>query len=734
MFRPSGGYPRYLFTASCGGFFTLPLFLLGKPSRSLIKCLPAMSPEIREIIDNDKFYLGSVRAVAERLPADDGELDQWIAEAVSTHDQGALHFLVCAAALIGRPIGSHHLRAGFSMLTSVHRTICLIWKMQGDVPADLLHAVRHTALAPDMHAMALLAIQAWCAEHREGVCPPDLVTEARLLAHDGKNDPIKIGCLWGLSDRLKDPRLEAILVERCSGRDLAGVRKAGIDVANAFLTFTKGTIDIFLVAEDDRRITTSGPLRRAVGRIGRNDPCSCGSGKKYKRCCEDKDKERLRHSSTVAGMTAAEVKARPEEQLTPARLEKMTGHDIARLNPALVKPDLHREYLVKLTAFKLLDEAVAAFETIGCHDEDVADVWHFTLFWITQKQRLDLARRMLALRCQHGPADDRLKPAARLLLCSDDPPRYLEMLEHLCGEAVRTANDNFCQDLTCGLLYSPLRALGILVARSYLPLGSKKNATFILEEIQRARDRLDLPHEEPFTDILEKRLNDTSQETGAEAAALQKSRRLLAEKAAEIRDRNEKLAQIQRDIRRHEKQLPAATASTPKTDAEQEALRTLREKLAATSASLRAANEERTVLRRQAMEAITQAEAERAKQPAPAAPSSDDETSGDDSALTLPGGIDSHQLPRPIDFPRRFHATLSHLPTQIGRAAMILIGRIAAGESAAFTGVVRLRAAPDVLRVRIGRDHRLLFRLHPDRVELVDLINRRDLERRIEKL
>jgi SEC-C motif-containing protein len=27
------------------------------------------------------------------------------------------------------------------------------------------------------------------------------------------------------------------------------------------------------------------PLRRDAPKIGRNDPCSCGSGKKYKKCC-----------------------------------------------------------------------------------------------------------------------------------------------------------------------------------------------------------------------------------------------------------------------------------------------------------------------------------------------------------------------------------------------------------------------------------------------------------------
>ena len=27
------------------------------------------------------------------------------------------------------------------------------------------------------------------------------------------------------------------------------------------------------------------PIRRQGPRLGRNDPCACGSGKKFKRCC-----------------------------------------------------------------------------------------------------------------------------------------------------------------------------------------------------------------------------------------------------------------------------------------------------------------------------------------------------------------------------------------------------------------------------------------------------------------
>ena len=34
-----------------------------------------------------------------------------------------------------------------------------------------------------------------------------------------------------------------------------------------------------------------GSYRRKDKKIGRNDPCPCGSGKKYKNCCMNKDME-----------------------------------------------------------------------------------------------------------------------------------------------------------------------------------------------------------------------------------------------------------------------------------------------------------------------------------------------------------------------------------------------------------------------------------------------------------
>ena len=36
-----------------------------------------------------------------------------------------------------------------------------------------------------------------------------------------------------------------------------------------------------------------GPIRRSEPKLGRNDPCLCGSGKKYKKCCAERASEHV---------------------------------------------------------------------------------------------------------------------------------------------------------------------------------------------------------------------------------------------------------------------------------------------------------------------------------------------------------------------------------------------------------------------------------------------------------
>jgi len=49
---------------------------------------------------------------------------------------------------------------------------------------------------------------------------------------------------------------------------------------------------------------------------GRNDPCHCGSGRKYKQCCLEKDETAAREARTQASQASAES-AEPVHERTP---------------------------------------------------------------------------------------------------------------------------------------------------------------------------------------------------------------------------------------------------------------------------------------------------------------------------------------------------------------------------------------------------------------------------------
>jgi hypothetical protein len=55
----------------------------------------------------------------------------------------------------------------------------------------------------------------------------------------------------------------------------------------------------------------------------------------------------------------------------------------------------------------------------------------------------------------------------------------------------------------------------------------------------------------------------------------------------------------------------------------------------------------------------------------------------------------------------------------------------AAGDTSAFAGSRRLQANPAIVRQRIGIRHRLLFSVKGESLEIIDLIERKDLEKAI---
>jgi hypothetical protein len=158
-------------------------------------------------------------------------------------------------------------------------------------------------------------------------------------------------------------------------------------------------------------------------------------------------------------------------------------------------------------------------------------------------------------------------------------------------------------------------------------------------------------------------------------------------------------------------------------------LKELRRKVEELKSALNERHHERNDLRRELQKAHTDLETLRA------APAAADEAEPDhEEELLLPQDAPEVHPVRLIEFPNGFHQTLAVFPRHVARAAIIMTGRLAAGEPAAFVGALRLKGVPNVMRQRIGSDYRLFFRLHPGHLQVIDLINRKDFHHRLKTL
>ena len=664
------------------------------------------------------------------LPESDDELDEWIATAVRENDRTGFFYVLLAAVCRERRVDSRHLTHGVPMISHSSWIGIIAWKTHGEVAEHLLDALQNHRLTDVMRGETLLAATLWCRKYREGVVPPRLLVEARTLTRKPKlNEDTRVRLL-AVACLLKDEGLTRT-VEQTQQIPLAKVQAESDALALATMEIWEGAAVDSAPETPRPRIASGLTVRRAVERMSRNDPCPCGSGQKYKRCCFEKDQERLRHSSDIAGKTLEEVQESPEPYLTEARLMKFLGPELARLDPLKINRALLKYYFTMLAIHRQYGRAAEAFELLGYAD-DLEEIWSDVIYHATVAGNREHIRRLARWHPENGKSDDHLYTATAIVLLEEDPAQMFKTtVEHL-KKAIDDQDPECMVGLSRALMLTEFRIFGIYVARSMIPLLPKKEALKLLNYIFETRDAMNLPPDEYYSDVLDKRFAEEEPEEGKDSGELRTARRQLETKVAEARRIKEELGKLRREMSDREKKQAETIAASPRqtAPADDPRLQELRGKVGELKSILNERQEERASLRKDIQQAQAALETLRATTPAGGKTVAVDP----EEALVLPGEVTGNQPVRILEFPRKFHETLGRLPRQVARGAMAMLGRLAAGEPAAFVGVVQLKDCPNTLRQRIGIDHRLLFRLHADRVEVVDLINRRDLEKRIKTL
>ena len=689
-----------------------------------------------------KFFRAALLDLAAELPATDTELDELLAGAVAKRENEAFTNMLLGALGAGRRIDAKQLVEGAALVPDPGYLAAAAMHVSGNVAAALIDAVTGGKMGIEREATALLLAGIWCKDRAKEPVPAALISQARTLARRASasflprpahDNPLAHLSLVALANLIRDESLLSVLKLDCF-----------VESDPYLQFFTQDLIDtvkdsaLGLVPERPGPVTHSGfTLRRAVARVGRNDPCPCGSGKKYKKCCIEKDHERLQESSSAAGLTTEELREQKELFLTKDELLGMRSYELARLDPAKVADSLKPLLINRLHAYDENDTVVGLFEKIGV-SEELEGHWQDAIHNVSIARRRDLLVRLLKLRGGPDKRIETLPLGARLLMLEESANPELELMEKAALEALKTGEDDSVLELAHFLLESRYPSLGIHVARSLLPTTHFFSVDVLFDSVLEARDKLNLSPVDPYQRIIDERFKE-SVDAHRDSAALKGALHNLESKDRELSKLRTQMADFQSELDRKEREIQrSATAKpsqteTPQSPGDATLLAELRHRAATLKEELKQRHNERNHLRRDLQSALGELEAMRQKAAEPR-DSAGDEAERTEEHFFLEEESLGLQPVRILEFPKKFLASIEPLPPTTVRNAMALLGRLAAGDETAFTGIKRLKANREIHRQRMGSDHRLLFRLHSDRLEVVALINRRDLERKIKSL
>ena len=689
-------------------------------------CLPGMgsiSAEARAMIDSRPFTRDGMRKLAALLPSDDAELSSWLSDAYAAHEAETFHTLWGAACAGERTLPTALIQPAYLMRCGALQVAWAAWRMKEAVAEELLRTLDSVPHGAEVRALFLFVAAAWWLKHHEGEeMPREIAHWVNLTSQEKKLSIHAIAYLKALVALLG---LWPLLRISAHSPGAIETRKQ--------LTWLRGILDgpfdRFLREQAVNIYEESLPQRRAVEDIGRNQKCHCGSEQKYKRCCEKKDRVRLSGSSSIPGMTCAEIAQEQHGLITIDRLHAMKPTELLHLDPKQIAPEGQDQFIFTLSLLGYFDAALAAFEHYGVPGH-LHSVWSTMFEHALKAWRPDVARRLLEI---FPDAEEKLgqkaHPGIKLLLVGDDPAKLLETTEAELRHQLEGGESEDLRRLVWTVMQSPYRSLGIFLARSLLPIVEEGLAPCIFESILEARAKLNLTPDDEFSDFMDERALRAARDH--DTAALDQAKEKLTTNNEQLRCAKEERAGLEREVKLLRKKEHASlhVAEKPADRSnyrEEEKIRELKAKIDRLSAVVSEGARERQALRQNTEKLTRENEAIRAAQEIPEK-SKDEE---DERDLEFEG----NQPVRLIDFPEDFAETLAQFPTHVGRAVMKRIGLIAAGDNAGFDKVKQIKAYPGVLRARVSDKFRLFFTLTPDRVRIIDLIWRDDLDRWIKQL
>jgi hypothetical protein len=590
--------------------------------------------------------------------------------------------------------------------------------------------------------------------------------------------------------RQRNPRALALLARVVRELDDPNVTSMAEDIVPAFLLDHDATLELTgaldqLLAESARDLakdipaaeprprTPGGITIRAAPKPGRNDICPCGSGKKYKRCCQDRQEVNF-SPSPVAGMSWEEFLQQTPDLLSDDALHALSLRDIALLNMRAMDRTSLSAVLGRTIRSRRWDLAARVIGAMAAQPKDGPALASFfreeLIRALISCAEFELARAH-SDRCEGGDGDGPLLgQRAALALAQGSSTSGVLLLQAaeraVLQEHLREDHDRFEMGLAFALL-DCVPALGILVARGCLKHDRPGDSEGLLEAIEEARDRLNLPPGDPAWDSWSAMVEGDLEPKGADDEDVEEeddenalpiamplagrapeaaptefhSRSSLSLERGTTERGEEEVKALQTALRESaarmgelERQLKAsqATASpgptvAPTAPALDVSTRRLHMKIDELKARIDDGNEERRELRRK----LAAASRTRATNDEPTPTTPQVKVDGE---VGVPVEVEERRVLAP-SVARRAADALRTVQSHVAAEAMRTVGSLCAADRAPWNRVKRAKDMRfPLLMARVGIHHRLLFRADEGVLEVLDLVTRENLDTTLKRL
>ena len=467
----------------------------------------------------------------------------------------------------------------------------------------------------------------------------------------------------------------------------------------------------------DEEVLLPFTVRRPVAKIGRNDPCHCGSGKKYKRCCLEKDRARLADPSPYRGLTMEEAKREPGRHGDPGIFLEMTPEEL----DAADKKALASELLLGLfeacmergkfaAASAALDEIEGRGDALSPEVDLHRDALVYRAF---VRGEPDFAREEMARRKGPHTFESSLNLVTSLLAVDRLPDELLSV-----EAAVRQMLDEQRDlvDLADAVSVGGLPGLAIVITRAAAAIRGDADRAVMEDILYDDRKRLEIDEEDPSLWLLS---------TGGRPARRRRAEELdqlrarLAERETAISKVRSERDRLAGELGRRTLVEAVESTATPSPQVDDEEARRLKRKVEELQAELRQKQSERQELQRK----LRSGEGERSRNrgEAPAPPAADAET-----GEPLP---EDAQV-QPVVFTDVFYESVADLDDgRVVLRAQELAVRFAALDPATWKQAKKMQDLDNVFTLRVGIHQRLFLTREAGRVTVRELVSRESFDR-----